>query len=403
MITDRETSEGVKADVDGSEIEPYYLFHMPEEKRAFVEVGELHGECRLTLGSEASTEGAADYVEHEPKLDGCLPEIKREFFLPPNVTGGCLEVDSIITNHEKSEDVEADVDKSDIEPYYLFHMPEEKRTFVEVGELHREGRRTPGSDSSAEGAVEHVEHEPKLNDRLPEIKRELFLQPNVTGGCLEVDSMITNHDKSEGAEADVDKSNMEPYYLFHMPEEKRALGEVGELHGERRTPGSESGAEGAAKNVEREPKLEARLPEISREIFLEHGVMGGYLEGRCSSVEATKNVDEYKPAAALAVVLSPISEKHCETNGLMEPYESHEEGKAEEEPKGVTSSIETAALVRRSLGDSTAAEDAGGRDTKAGHQRTSNIARISLGTNGNWGGCSKRKAAFRSMSNLTKL
>ncbi|XP_075724036.1 uncharacterized protein LOC142766082 [Rhipicephalus microplus] len=298
MITDHETSEGVKADVDGSEIEPYYLFHMLEEKRAFVEVGELHGECRLTLGSESSTEGAADYVEREPKLDGCHPEIKREFFVPPNVTGGCLEVDSIITNHDKFEDVEVDVDKSDIEPYYLFHMPEEKRTFVEVGELHREGRRTPGSDSSAEGAVEHVEHEPKLNDRLPEIKRELILQPNVTGGCLEV---ITNHDKSEGAEADVDKSNIEPYYFFHMPEEKRALGEVGELHGERRTPGSESGAEGAAKNVEREPKLEARLPEISRELFFEHGVMGGYLEGRCSSVEATKHVDEDKPAAALAV------------------------------------------------------------------------------------------------------
>ncbi|KAL3221813.1 hypothetical protein MRX96_029129 [Rhipicephalus microplus] len=208
---DENMSTSDKDDVSEAEsvAELYILVHVTEPTTALVEVGEPHDKGKTTV-TEPTNEGTVKSLmrESKSKLNRRMPEIEDEFFLQPRVTGGLLEKDGTVLEYARSEEVKPDMDGSEIEPYYLFHMPEEKRAFVEVGELHGESTKTSRSDSSANGAPENAEREPKLDSRLPEIKREFFLEPSMTGGCLEVESIITDHGKSEGVKADVDGSDI---------------------------------------------------------------------------------------------------------------------------------------------------------------------------------------------------
>ncbi|KAL1428013.1 hypothetical protein MTO96_000350 [Rhipicephalus appendiculatus] len=119
----------------------------------------------------------------------------------------------------------ATMDGSDVEPYYILRTPEE--SLVEVDELHG-----VATEPTSEAAAEAVRRESEPDTTLPEEENVFFLQPRVTGGPLEADSIIMKQATCEEAKEGVDGLDVEPYYLLHIPEEKIASAEVPELYGE---------------------------------------------------------------------------------------------------------------------------------------------------------------------------
>ncbi|KAL1428012.1 hypothetical protein MTO96_000349 [Rhipicephalus appendiculatus] len=343
MIMEQAKSEEGKEAVDGLDVEPYYLFLIHQQKMASAELREPCGVARETSGTESTAEESAEVVRRGPKAHTRQPEIE-EFFIQPRVTGGILEADSMIIEQAKSEEGKEAADGLDVEPYYLLLIPQQKMASAELRELLEEARGTPGTESTAEGSAEAVRREAKPDTRLPEIE-EFFLQPRVTGGLLEAESMIMEQAKSEEGKEAVDLIDVEPYYLFLIHHHKMASAELREPYGvARETPGAQSTAEESAEVVRREPKPDTRLPELE-EFFLQPRVTGGLLEAESMIMEQAKSEEGKEAVDGFDVepyYLFLIHQQKMASAELREPY-----GVARETPGTESIAEESAEAVMR--------------------------------------------------------
>ncbi|KAH8008853.1 hypothetical protein HPB51_005900 [Rhipicephalus microplus] len=330
------------------EIKPIEVLEIPTEETAAAT------EARDKFPSPIEADSAAQTVRPKPITDIRSPGIEDEHSMHSRPMGGLFErgriiaetverallkEDSSIIENAKngetnavmggSEEAKDAMDGSDAEPYYLFQMPEEKRAFVEVGELQRGGRRTPatlvrrslGGSTAAEDAGGR---DAKAGRQRRSIIARISLGPMVTGGLLEKESRISEHVKSDEAITPATILT-EPCTLSHThgefvtsveahkPTEIKAVEDIPAL-----IEATSSAAE-AVPEVACEAPTETHLSELSKsvakvddeghvygeELFLNPRVPGGLLDvvqvvpqSRSALVDEPSIVSRMKPSGA---------------------------------------------------------------------------------------------------------
>ncbi|XP_054932474.2 uncharacterized protein [Dermacentor andersoni] len=398
--------------------EPQTEPKVPEEIQAHTEEAAPAAEIAPQVETKPAFEPTAIEERVEPKADIQPSEIVDKLDLHPMVTGGQLQEDSTITELAKPEEAKASTEMPVAAPCPVTEISETK-ALDEVAEPHGEAKvaeeiqaaQAPETAAQVEikpavevpPAEEKGEPEAQADIVPPEIVDKLPLQPMVTGGLLEEDTMITEHGRLEEVTVSIETPARAPYSETEITETK-AVGEAAEPEAEAKTadeipahieeaaPAAETAAKiettpvvevtAAEKRGEPEAKADIQPFEIVVQLALSPMVSGGLLEEDTTITEHAKP-EEAKASEITTAAPCPVADISAETKALVEVAEPQAEAKTTEEEQAHTEeaapAAETAAQVETKPAlEVTAPEERGEPEAKADIQAPEIVDKLDL-------------------------